>query len=217
MQCVTSAAYNDDACSRPFLSARAVIGTEIGVEYFIFVHSTTGDRRGDFGLTVSSFDSAPNDFCTGALMIKPDSGTIFGTTFEATDSGTVGCSSVVISDTNNDNENNNTNNNNNNNTLTAGAMARSPDLWYRVEGTGGMLMASMCGDHTAYDSQIEILEAVNGTCPTMTTLSCVVSNDDACGVASQVEWLTTLGMTYYIRVFGYAQSRGQFQLSVTTP
>ena len=77
-------------------------------------------------------------------------------------------------------------------------------------------MASMCGEHTAYDSQIEILEAVDGSCTTM-SLSCVASNDDACGVASQVEWFAMRGKTYYIRVFGYAQSRGQFQLSVTTP
>jgi hypothetical protein len=209
MKCITSAAYSDYSCPSGIASATAVIGTEIGVEYLIFVHGANENVRGDFGLTVSSFDLPPNDLCSGALTILPDNVTIFGSTLEATD-GTLGCS-VNVPDVDDDGNNNNNNNNNN---LTLGATPGSPDLWYRVDGTGGRLLASTCGGNTTFDSQLEIFEAVNGTC---TTLSCIVSNDDACGTASEVEWFATRGKTYFIRVFGYSLSRGPFQLTVSTP
>jgi hypothetical protein len=145
-------------------------------------------------------DLPPNDICSGAFTIVPDNGTIFGSTEEVTDSGEIGCSVV--------------------DGVPLGP--QSPDLWYVVEGTGGVLIASTCGEGTTYDSKIEILESVNGTCA---TLACVVFNDDAvvsgdnaCSpTASQVEWFAALGTTYFIRVLGYSESLGSFQLSVTTP
>jgi len=260
MECMMSAAYNDNSCSSRIRSASAVIWTDWGVEYLIFVHGASENTRGDFGLTVSSFYFVPNDLCIGALMVLPDNGTIFGSTFEATDSGTVGCSSVGISGTkkddknmtvkgtntdngndfdydyaydfdydNDDNYNDDTDNtdddqvnnrvfvnetDNDNNLTVSTRNDRSPDLWYRVDGTGGLLTASTNGDNKTYVSQIEIMESENGSC---TTLSCVVVNDDPFGVESQVEWFAERGMTYFVRVLGYSQSRGQFQLSVTTP
>ena len=257
MECMMSAAYNDNSCSSGVLSASAVIWTEIGMEYLIFVHGANENTRGDFGLTVSLFDFAPNDLCSGALTVLPDNGTIFGSTFEATDSGTVGCFSGSNrdgknatargnntetargnntetddntdydydfdydydydknGDTDDDMVNNRVFDNGNNNTnLTVSGMNRSPDLWYRVDGTGGLLTAFTNSENATFDTQIEILESENGTCKTLSCL--VVNEDDSFGVGSQVEWFAELGMTYFVRVFGSSQSRGEFQLSVTT-
>jgi hypothetical protein len=162
---------------------------------------------GNFGLTVSPFDIPQNDLCSGAVTVLPNNGTIFGSTAEATSSvGPSVCSSFGIPD---DDDNINDDN------PTVVVAPESPDLWYRVAGTGGLMMASTCGDKTTYDSKIEILEALNGTCATLT---CVAYNDDSCGgSASQIEWFATLGKTYFIRVFGFSQYSGPFQLTVTTP
>ena len=251
MECMMIAANNDNSCSSGIRSASAVIWAEMGVEYLIFVHGASENTRGDFGLTVSSFDFVPNDLCTGALTVLPDNGTIFGSTFEATDSGTLGCSSAGMSGTkldvkstiNNtdtddddfdydyaydfdyDNDDTVDNDKVNNrvfvndtdtrgNNLTRSVMDQGPDLWYRVDGTGGLLTVSTMGDNKTYVSQIKVMESENGTC---TTLSCVVVNNDPMGVDSQVEWWAELGMTYFVRVLGYTENRGPFELSLTTP
>jgi hypothetical protein len=87
----------------------------------------------------------------------------------------------------------------------------SPDLWYRVEGNGTVLTASTCGARTTYDSQISIYEGAGDVCDA----TCVVTNDDFCGPASQIEWMANAGVTYYIRVHGYSTSSGSFVLRVT--
>ena len=210
--------FSDSSCAEsPYGSSRVTFQTEVDLTYYVLVAGMYSASEGNFGLTVSPFDPPPNDLCSGALTVLPNSGAISGSTLEATSStGPSVCSSLGIPDMSNNNTNNNdnnNNNNNNNNNLTVIETPQSPDLWYRVDGTGSQLMASTCGENTTYDSQIEILEALDGTC---TTLACVASNDDACGGASQIEWFATSGKSYFIRVFGYSENRGQFQLSVTT-
>jgi hypothetical protein len=201
---------SDSSCAgSPYGSSRVTFQTEVDLTYYVLVAGMYTAAEGDFGLTVSPFDPPPNDLCSGALTVLPNSGAISGSTFEATSSiGPSACSSLGIPDT----SNNNTDTDNNNN-LTVIVTPQSPDLWYRVDGTGAQLMASSCEENTTYDSQIEILEALDGTC---TTLACVASNNNSCGGASQIEWFATRGKSYFIRVFGSSDNRGQFQLSVTT-
>jgi len=182
MECVASASADDNhGCSG--YGTRTVIRTEAGVEYLIFV-DTRGEE--DFVLTASPFYLAPNDECTDALSIVPDSGAIImGSTAEASPSYTEACLS----------------------------QGRS-DLWYRVEGTGDVLVASTCGDDTTSDTIIEVMEAAGESCH---SLSCVASNDDACGVGSRVEWLASVGTTYFVRVAAYSGTTvGDFQMTVTT-
>jgi len=76
LECIASELANDYACSGT--GSRAIVKGEVGVNYFIFVH--TGDDRGDFTLTVSPIDLASNDECTDALAVVPDSGIIYGNT-----------------------------------------------------------------------------------------------------------------------------------------
>jgi len=90
------------------------------------------------------------------------------------------------------------------------------DIWFRVEGTGDDLIASTCSDGTTFDSIIEIVESIDGTC---TTLSCVSSNDDAqgCDSKSKVRWSSSVGTTYFVRVLGFTPTTsGDFELAITT-
>ncbi len=82
-----------------------------------------------------------------------------------------------------------------------------PDVWYTIVGNGGNITASLCGSD--YDTKIEIY---TGSCG---SLSCVVDNDDFCGLQSQVNWASANGVTYYIRVHGFSGASGAYTLNVT--
>jgi len=69
-------------------------------------------------------------------------------------------------------------------------------LWYSFVGSGQNVTASLCG--SSFDTDIVLY---TGNC---TLLSCAGYNDDFCGLASQISWFATAGVTYYIRVAGYS-------------
>jgi hypothetical protein len=82
----------------------------------------------------------------------------------------------------------------------------SPGVWYKVTPTQtSTITASLCG--SSYDTYISIY---NGSCGG----ACVTSNDDFCGLQSQVTFSATAGVTYYILVNGFSTSSGSFTLSV---
>jgi len=186
-ECITSNSNNGYSCSDTVYSAATVvIATDIGVEYFIAVEGLNYPLEGKFDLILSKVEVAANDDCSGAVLIQPDNTTIYGSTVNATVSKSTDSSSCFVFD-------------------------NSPDLWYRVEGTGTLLTASLCGERTMYDSQLAIFEGSAAGCDQ----SCIlVSNDDYCGYASQVEWPTEIGVTYFIRVFGFGTGVGPFELRV---
>jgi len=72
-------------------------------------------------------------------------------------------------------------------------------------GTGDIVTFSLCG--SAFDTKIQVF---TGSCGTFT---CVAGNDDFCGLQSQVQVVTTPGVTYYIYVFGFGTSQGVFSLT----
>lgn len=236
-QCITTAAYNFESCGNGGVGAIVVIRTVVDVQYYAFVHGAYEEAKGDFEIAVTTFEAASNDICAEAVTIVPNNGTIFASTAAATDSGVQGCygnvefgddavaldddaevTAVPVFDVENENNNNGNGDfaNNDGSFVEDSSQqgSRSPDLWYRVEGTGGPLIASMCGPATTYDSQIEVYEALDGSC---NAIVCVDSNDDYCGTASRVEWSSSTGVLYLIRIFGFSESRGSFQLDVTTP
>ncbi len=86
--------------------------------------------------------------------------------------------------------------------------ATSPTLWYSFVGTGQLTTVSLCG--SAYDTQLGI---ISGPCGGAQT--CVIGNDDFCGLQSQVNFSAVLGVTYYIRVGGIGAQSGAFTLSLT--
>ena len=85
----------------------------------------------------------------------------------------------------------------------------APGAWYEFAGTGDLVTASLCGPGTNYDTKIQVFE---GSCGALT---CVTGIDDACGLQSEVGFNTTPGTDYFIYVFGFGSSTGDFDLSIT--
>ena len=108
----------------------------------------------------------------------------------------IACDDVVVGDTSD-------------NTDTGGAND-SNDEWYAFEGTipGQMVTASLCDGGTAFDSVLTVYSSCGG--------AVVVSNDDTCGLQSEVTWLSDGATTYYIAVEGFDNTEsGPFSLAIT--
>ena len=86
----------------------------------------------------------------------------------------------------------------------------SQGVWYTFAGTGDIVTASLCGSN--YDTKIQVY---SGDC---NNLTCIVGNDDnfaACGgLQSEVEFISDASTTYYIYVFGFGSSVGDYTLSI---
>ncbi|MBX7051948.1 MAG: hypothetical protein K1X54_07920 [Flavobacteriales bacterium] len=83
----------------------------------------------------------------------------------------------------------------------------SPSVWYTLIGDGSNITVSICG--TTWDSQIAVY---SGTCAALT---CIGYNDDGCGTSSTYTFPSVIGVTYYVRVFGYGAASGTFTLTTT--
>lgn len=90
-----------------------------------------------------------------------------------------------------------------------GGYVGGPGVLYRFVGTGEVATVSLCGPATNYDTKLHVF---SGSCGSFT---CVTSNDDACGLASEASFFGTAGTTYYILVNGYNGSTGNFSLGLT--
>ncbi|MBK6766652.1 MAG: T9SS type A sorting domain-containing protein [bacterium] len=137
---------------------------------------------------------APNSFCAGAELLTLNDGitTVGGSNFDGGDL-------VLDSD--------------------CGTSITSCVVWYSVTGTGFDMRAHTCNDATDFDTKLHVL---TGNCGEW---SCVAYNDDwfsnpeapECqefSLASDVNWCTEAGVTYYIVVSGFAGSTGDFGLTV---
>ncbi|MDG5491715.1 T9SS type A sorting domain-containing protein [Psychroserpens sp. SPM9] len=82
----------------------------------------------------------------------------------------------------------------------------SLDVWYSYTGTvvDDNITASLCG--SSFDTVITIYDACDG--------AEVATNDDFCGLQSEVSWLSDGLTTYLIRVEGFNTSAGDYQLSL---
>ena len=90
---------------------------------------------------------------------------------------------------------------------TCGTGAGAPGVWYNFTGNGDIVTASLCT--SGFDTKIQVYEGACGT------LTCVSGNDDACGLQSETLFISTVGTEYYIYVFGFGSSTGNYQLDVT--
>lgn len=84
----------------------------------------------------------------------------------------------------------------------------APSVWYTFTGDGSNVVLGLCLG-TAFDTQLALY---TGTCG---ALICNSSNDDSCGLQSQLTFTTVAGVVYFVRVFGYFGSSGPFQISMT--
>jgi hypothetical protein len=85
------------------------------------------------------------------------------------------------------------------------------DLWYRYTATSGnTLIASACG--STFNTIVDVL---TGTCAGLTSIAC---NDDFCVTQSAVQWVGTVGTSYFIRVGGFnAHSTGSIFVTEAPP
>jgi hypothetical protein len=91
----------------------------------------------------------------------------------------------------------------------------SGDVWFRVQGTGHLMTATLCDPLTDFDTVM--LVYCGSDC---SSLGCVTADDEGCGVpgtgvASEVMWCSAAGQTYWINVQGFrAVDTGGFKLRV---
>lgn len=81
-------------------------------------------------------------------------------------------------------------------------------LYYEVTGTGALMTATTCGG-SDYDTYLAIFHE---TCD---AAGCVGAVDDSCGVQSTISWASVAGDTYFIRVYGWDTSVGNYRLAVS--
>ena len=94
-----------------------------------------------------------------------------------------------------------------------GAFQNGPDVWYRFIGTGTLVTASLCGSGN-FDSYMMVQQLAGGDCSTAITSAW--TNDNACGQDAEVTFMAQLGVTYLIRVAGYAWNNfGNFTLTLS--
>ncbi|WP_415375483.1 T9SS type A sorting domain-containing protein [Patiriisocius sp. Uisw_017] len=85
----------------------------------------------------------------------------------------------------------------------------APDVWYSYTG-GGLLeevTISLCDGGTDYDSYIRIFNACGG--------SQIATNDDSCGLQSEVTFTSDGASTYYIMIEGFGAGAGAFSMAVS--
>jgi hypothetical protein len=114
-----------------------------------------------------------NDQCVGATDISIETGSLIGSTLFATsESMQATCSQVTL---------------------------ESPGVWYRTEGTGGLMTATTCGAATDFDTKLSVFEGKS-----CLDLQCVSANDNTfnggCNFSSTANWQSEVGMLYYILV-----------------
>jgi len=153
--------------------------------------------RIDAGNTVDSAPVPENNRCQSATVLVLDQiegGTTIGAT-ETPDVSSKTCFDTIV------------------------PFRPNPDVWYTFVGTGANVTVSTCTgtaldfSHT-FDTQLAVY---TGDCET--GLECIAGNDDdvrdSCEDAflAGVSWPTELGVSYWIRVFGF-DGAGKFGLKV---
>lgn len=88
-------------------------------------------------------------------------------------------------------------------------LSTAPGVWYSFVGNGNGVTFSLCSSNTDFDTKLGVF---SGNCG---SLVCEASNDDECGLASEVTMCSTVnGQTYYIYVTGFDVDAGSFDLFV---
>lgn len=84
----------------------------------------------------------------------------------------------------------------------------APGVWYKFTGTGSAVTASLCG--SSYDTKLNVYQAF-GSCA---LLICTGGNDDACGARSNLSFVASAGIDYYILVHGFGSATGDYELEM---
>ncbi len=125
LECVGT---DDDSCVRA--TSSITWQTELSVNYYIRVNGFGDWLTGDFGLTVSSFEPAVNDFCDGAIALALDE-KLEGSMDRASGGDEmIDCFSAF----------------------------NEPSLWYYVDGTGMALKVTACLPNSTFYGGMQIFK-----------------------------------------------------------
>ena len=85
----------------------------------------------------------------------------------------------------------------------------APDAWYSFTGFGSreFVTISLCDDGTDFDTYLRVFDACDGTE--------IATNDDSCGLVSEVGFMSDGTTTYYIMVEGFSSASGNYVMSVS--
>ncbi len=178
-------ATNDDSCG---LQSEVSFLSDGVSTYYVMIEGF-GSDAGAYTLEVTCVQPPVNDECTGALPITCGE-TVMGTTINATIDDAVAptCDTGVT----------------------------SPGVWYTFTDASGLVSdvtISMCSGAGGadYDTKLSVYTGDCGAPP----LTCVVGNDDTCGLQSEVTFQSDGVSTYYVLVHGFGGATGNFTLDVT--
>ena len=89
----------------------------------------------------------------------------------------------------------------------------SPDVFYSYTGSGTpeFVTISLCDGGTTYDSFLRVYES----CANLSTGAAIASNDDFCGLQSQLTFESDGTTTYIIMVEGFGTASGAYSLAIT--
>jgi hypothetical protein len=95
-------------------------------------------------------------------------------------------------------------------TLDGAGYSGGPNIWYCYTATcDGQVTVSLCG--SSYDTKVAAFEGC--TCDPLGAL--VASNDDACGLSSEIKFMATVGQQFLIEVGSYSSTGGDGLLSIS--
>lgn len=89
---------------------------------------------------------------------------------------------------------------------TCGTTPGAGGVWYSFTGTGNLIELALC--NSTFDTKLQVF---SGSCD---TLNCIDGNDDSCGLQSEVNFLSDVGVEYFFYVFGFGASQGDFELTI---
>ena len=89
---------------------------------------------------------------------------------------------------------------------TCGTTSGAPGVWYTFTGTGNIVELALC--NSDYDTKLQVF---SGPCD---ALVCIDGNDDSCGLQSEVDFISEVGVEYFFYVFGFGTATGNYELTI---
>ena len=169
--------------------------SEEGTTYFILVYGAEEFETGAFALEV--IEGVENDHCSNSISLEVGD-VVRGTTIDASADDV----DVLPCGTEDD--------------------SGSAGIWYNVEGTGFVLVASTCPSEEEPGDLNTQISVFQGDCDGLECVAgsaVVLSNEDGdCDDQAEVHWLSEEGTIYQILVFGEDEEEtGDFALEIKEP
>jgi hypothetical protein len=179
-----------DVTGGTITESTTLTGLTIGNTYYIRVYSYgNAANQGTFTICISTVVAPANDICTGAVNLTVNPTTVCTISTSGTTQGT-------------------------SQSLAGCSGTADDDVWYTFTATGTSHIITV-NPGTIGDL---VFQVFTGNCAALTTIGCIDAVFSA-GTESATATGLTIGTTYYIRVYSYANgtaSQGTFDICITT-